>query len=113
MRNVIGPTALGLLILATGCVESGYPTTYGYQPYAAPAYYGRPTYYSAPPVYAAPAQTRYVAVPAPVYVARPAPPPRAAWGWRDDDRDGIPNRYDRDRNNDGVPDRFQRRGWNG
>ena len=96
MRNVIGPTALGLLILATGCVESGYPTTYGYQPYAAPAYYGRPTYYSAPPV----------------YVARPAPP-RAAWGWRDDDRDGIPNRYDRGRNNDGVPDRFQRRGWNG
>ena len=27
---------------------------------------------------------------------------------RDYDRDGIPNRYDRDANGDGVPDRFQR-----
>ena len=27
----------------------------------------------------------------------------------DYDRDGIPNRYDRDANGDGVPDRYQRR----
>ena len=26
----------------------------------------------------------------------------------DYDRDGIPNRYDRDANGDGVPDRYQR-----
>ena len=82
MRRVIGPIALGLLITATGCVEgNGYPATYGYQPYAAPAYYGRPTAYSATyaaPVYAAPAPTRYVAVPvygAPAYTARTVPPP--------------------------------------
>lgn len=120
MRNVIGWVAVGLLGTVTGCVESnGYPATYGYQPNAASAYYGRPTYYGTPiyqqpvyqpPVYQAPVQTRYVAVPVPAYAPRPAPSHRA-WGWRDDDRDGIPNRYDRDRNNDGIPDRVQRQGW--
>lgn len=30
-------------------------------------------------------------------------------GWRDEDRDGIPNRFDRDRDGDGVPNRFDRR----
>ena len=31
-------------------------------------------------------------------------------GWRrDQDRDGIPNRYDRDRDGDGVPTRYDRR----
>ena len=30
-------------------------------------------------------------------------------GWRDQDRDGVPNRYDRDRDNDGVPNRYDRR----
>lgn len=82
MRNVIGPIAVGLLITATGCIETnGYPTSYGYQPYAGTSYYGRPTYYS-PPVYQAPVQTRYVAVPAPsypvyapAYVAPPVPRP--------------------------------------
>ncbi|MCA0303633.1 MAG: hypothetical protein LCH95_14610 [Proteobacteria bacterium] len=75
MRRIIGPTALGLLIIATGCVENtGYPTTYGYQP--------QPTYYSARPVYyQAPAYTAPVYYGAPayraptVYVAQPAPPP--------------------------------------
>ncbi len=33
-------------------------------------------------------------------------PRRGPYG--DYDRDGIPNRYDRDRNCDGVPDRYQR-----
>ena len=28
--------------------------------------------------------------------------------YRDQDRDGIPNRYDRDRDGDGVPNRFDR-----
>jgi len=35
------------------------------------------------------------------------PPPRA-YGDRDRDRDGVPNRYDRDRDNDGVPNRYDR-----
>jgi hypothetical protein len=30
-------------------------------------------------------------------------------GWRDSDRDGVPNRYDRDRDGDGVPNRYDRR----
>lgn len=30
-------------------------------------------------------------------------------GWRDSDRDGIPNRVDRDRDGDGVPNRFDNR----
>ena len=85
MRSVIGPIALGLLITATGCVEStGYPATYGYQP--APTYYAaRPAYYQAP-VYAAPVYQpvytpppRYVAVP--VYV--PPPRPHHHRPWRD------------------------------
>ena len=35
---------------------------------------------------------------------------RNGWqrGYRDRDRDGIPNRYDRDRDNDGVPNRYDR-----
>lgn len=33
-------------------------------------------------------------------------PRRGPYG--DYDRDGVPNRYDRDRNNDGVADRYQR-----
>ena len=78
MRSVIGPIALGLLITATGCVEStGYPTTYGYRP--APTYYAptysaaRPIYYQPAPVYTPP--PRYVAVP--VYpTAYAAAPPR-------------------------------------
>jgi hypothetical protein len=31
------------------------------------------------------------------------------YGRRDNDRDGIPNRYDRDRDNDGTPNRYDRR----
>lgn len=33
------------------------------------------------------------------------PPPR---GHYYGDRDGVPNRYDRDRDNDGVPNRYDR-----
>lgn len=35
--------------------------------------------------------------------------PRYRNRWYDSDRDGIPNRYDRDRDNDGTPNRFDRR----
>ena len=74
MRSVIGPIALGLLITATGCVEStGYPTTYGYGYQPAPTYYAaRPVYYQAP-AYAPP--PRVVAVPVYTTTAYAPPPP--------------------------------------
>lgn len=121
MRNVKWLVATGLLVGASGCVEmDGYPTTgygggyprssyYGADTGYSGGYYNQPTYYQPAPVYvpvAAPprvlTQTRYVPV--------PTASSRSSWGRRDDDGDGIPNRYDRDRNNDGVPDRLQRRG---
>jgi hypothetical protein len=37
---------------------------------------------------------------------------RMAYGRRDQDRDGIPNRFDRDRDGDGVPNRWDRRPHN-
>lgn len=119
MRNVSWLAAAGLVIVTAGCVETtGYPTTYGYSPgyssgyttgygyqgysnnyYSQPsAYRSQPSYYYAPQQ----TQTRYVAVP----VAQPRSTSR---GMRDNDGDGIPNRYDRDKNGDGVPDRYQRR----
>jgi hypothetical protein len=33
-------------------------------------------------------------------------------GWGDRDRDGVPNRYDRDRDGDGVPNYYDRRPYN-
>ena len=38
------------------------------------------------------------------------PPPRGYYGYGDRDRDGVPNRYDRDRDRDrdGVPNRYDR-----
>lgn len=88
-----------------------------------PTYYGRPA-----PVYVQPHPT-YIQ-PRPVYVERQPyyvqPQPyyvdrhyRDEWRerhWRgrhgrgyDVDRDGVPNRYDRDRDGDGVPNRYDRR----
>ena len=40
---------------------------------------------------------------------QPAPPRHHDYGYRDRDRDGVPNRYDRDRDNDGVPNAYDRR----
>lgn len=124
MRNVSWLAAAGLVMVTAGCVETaGYPATYGYSPggYSpgygssgySPAYgysgssnnyysqpsYSRPQtpYYSQPRVVT---QTRYVPVASPT-------PRRGPYG--DYDRDGIPNRYDRDANGDGLPDRYQRR----
>ena len=34
---------------------------------------------------------------------------RPAYGWRDQDRDGLPDRVDRDRDGDGVGNRFDLR----
>ena len=119
MRCVSWLAAASLVMVTAGCVEqSGYPTTYGYNPgygssnygysngysnnyVSQPAYYRpAPTYYTPPPQVVT--QTRYVPVP----VSRPAPQYHRA---RDSDRDGIPDRYDRDKNGDGVPDKYQRR----
>jgi hypothetical protein len=56
-----------------------------------------------------------VVVPAPILVQRPVQ--ARHHGWRDSDRDGIPNRYDRvdnrritpwDRDGDGIPNRYDR-----
>lgn len=41
-------------------------------------------------------------------VAQPAPR-HNDYGYRDRDRDGVPNRYDRDRDGDGVPNAYDRR----
>lgn len=80
--------------------------------YAQPA----PVYVQPQPVYVQPGpvyvQPRPVYVqPGPVYFERYE---RREWhehrgnGWRDRDRDGIPNRFDRDRDGDGVPNRWDR-----
>ena len=81
-----------------------------------PSYYQQPTYYQQPAYYQPPpqvvTQTRYVPVPTATSAQRPYGT-RSSWGSRDNDGDGIPNRYDRDRNNDGIPDRQQRRNRSG
>jgi len=121
MRCVSWLAAASLMVVTTGCVEqSGYPTTYGYSPGYGSSNYGssrgysnnyvsQPAYYRPAPTYYAPppqvvTQTRYVPVP----VAPPRPQYHRA---RDSDRDGIPDRYDRDRNGDGVRDKYQRSHW--
>jgi len=113
MRNVSWLAAAGLVIVTAGCVEQGgYPTTYGYSPgYSSPgygysgysnSYYSQPSYYrSQPTYYSQPVVTQ------PRYVPVASPTPRRG-PYGDYDRDGIPNRYDRDKNGDGVPDRYQR-----
>ena len=77
-----------LLGLATaglsGCVAYPYDAGYGYG-YSAPAVYPQATF---------------------IYDSGPAHQPR---GYRDRDRDGVPNRYDRDRDGDGVRNRDDRR----
>jgi hypothetical protein len=127
MRNVKWLIAAGLVVAATGCVETnGYPTTsYGGYPsygggypsgYDSSGYgygYSQPSYYQPAPVVT---QTRYVPVPVASpprvvtrtqYVPVPTPSGRGS-SRRDSDGDGIPDRYDRDKNGDGIPDRLQR-----
>lgn len=125
MRNIKWLVAAGLLVAATGCVETnGYPGTSmggypgGYGGYPSNGYYGQPAYsggggfFGGQPTYYQQPQTRYV--PVPVTQTRYVPVrSRSSWGQRDSDGDGIPNRYDRDKNNDGIPDRQQRRGQAG
>ena len=120
MQNVSWLAAAGLVMVTAGCVETGgYPTTYGYSPGYGSSGYGSPAYgysgysnnYSSQPSYYRP-QTTYYSQPRVVtqtrYVPVASPTPRRG-PYGDYDRDGIPNRYDRDANGDGLPDRYQRR----
>ena len=100
------------LIAATtaGCVETnGYPTTANTNGYPVATYNnGYPTAaynnsypnpaYNRPPAYATPAYNNSVRTTNSV--------PRTGPNG-DYDRDGVPNKYDRDANGDGVPDRVQ------
>ena len=99
--------AAGLVALTAGCVQETYtPSTAYVQP--APTYYAQPT----PTYYAQPAPTTYYAQPTTTYHAQPtAAQSQRYWNssQADADRDGIPNRYDRDANGDRVPDRYQGR----
>jgi hypothetical protein len=100
------------LIAATtaGCVETnGYPTTANTNGYPVATYNnGYPTAaynnsypnpaYNRPPAYTTPAYNNGVRTTNNV--------PRTGPNG-DYDRDGVPNKYDRDANGDGVPDRVQ------
>ena len=103
MRILTGLLATGLAAATVaGCMgETGYPGSYGYPSAAynrAPVYYSTSTAYNRGPVYATP------------YYGTPygATTPSRYGPNGDYDRDGIPNRCDRDANGDGVPDRYQR-----
>lgn len=85
----------GLLAATAACTQ-----TAGYQPGYQAGY--QPGY-----------QSGYQTAPAPRYGYNPGYYNNNTYNSRrgpngDYDRDGVPNRYDRDANGDGVPDRFQR-----
>jgi hypothetical protein len=93
MRNVKWLMAAGLVAVTAGCVEqSGYPNTSYNRGYNSNGYYASNSggYYGSDGRYYSNSTT-----------SRRGPN-------GDYDRDGIPNRYDRDANGDGVPDRYQR-----
>ena len=100
---------LGLSAFLSGCVAvpyDGYNTSYGASyssGYGGSGYYGY-GYNSPAPVYTAPT---YIYTP-PVYRHRPPAYRGGRGGWGDQDRDGIPNRRDRDRDGDGIPNRVDR-----
>jgi hypothetical protein len=100
MRTMKWLLAAGMTAATTAActAETGYyPSSYGYYPSTSYSrgYYSSPYYYSSRPVYYGSSS----------YTAQ-RPPRRGPYG--DYDRDGIPNRYDRDANGDGIPDRWQR-----
>ncbi len=101
MRNAKWLSAISLIIGSAACTtDSGYyPTTsYGR------GYYGNNGYYYNAPAASHGTRSAYYNAGS-SYYPRSAPR-RGPKG--DYDRDGIPNRYDRDANGDGVPDRWQR-----
>lgn len=93
MRSMKWLLAAGLIAATAACTTDGgyYPNT-GYNNGYNNGYYRSGSYYAPSTAY----NSGYYAT----------PPRRGPNG--DYDRDGIPNRYDRDANGDGVPDRYQR-----
>ena len=107
MRSTKWLLAAGLVAATAACTTDGgyYPNTSynsgynsGYYPSSS---YNRSSYYGSSPGYYVPSSSYNSGY----YTANRAPR-RGPNG--DYDRDGIPNKYDRDANGDGVPDRFQR-----
>lgn len=109
MRNLKWLTAAGLIAATTAActTDSGYypSTSYNrgyypstasstYYPSTSSGYYSNGVYYSNNTAYNN------------SYYAANRTPRRGPYG--DYDRDGVPNRYDRDANGDGIPDRYQR-----
>ena len=109
MRNVKWILAAGLIATSTAActTEAGYPTTSYNNGSSNTGYYApapaRSGYYAP-----APATTGYYA-PAPASSGYYAPTTASRRGPNGDlDRDGVPNKYDRDANGDRIPDRYQR-----
>lgn len=111
MRFVQGLFAAGLIAATTAaCTDPyGYPTTaYSNAPYGSSTPYRSGYGYSSGSGYYAPNANAYYR-PAPVYAAPAYATATPRYGANGDyDRDGVPNKYDRDANGDGVPDRYQR-----
>jgi hypothetical protein len=97
MHNIKWLLAAGLIAATTAaCTEQyGYPSTSYNNGYyrSGNGYYSNGTYYSN----ATPSYPNYA-----------SSSPRRYGPNGDYDRDGIPNKYDRDANGDGIPDRYQR-----
>lgn len=107
MRSTKWLLAAGLVAATAACTTDGgyYPNTSynsgynsGYYPSSS---YNRSSYYGSSPGYYTPSSSYSSG-----YYTANRTPRRGPNG--DYDRDGIPNKYDRDANGDGVPDRFQR-----
>jgi hypothetical protein len=108
MRNTKWLLAAGLIAATTAActTDSGhYPSTSynsGYYPSTAAYYPSSSAYY---PSTSRSYYSNSTAYNNSYYTANRTPR-RGPYG--DYDRDGVPNRYDRDANGDGVPDRYQR-----
>ena len=103
MRTTKWLLAAGLVATTAACTTDGgyYPnTSYNSGYYYPSSSYSR-SYYSSSPTYYYPSSSYSSS-----YYTANRTPRRGPYG--DYDRDGIPNRYDRDANGDGVPDRYQR-----
>jgi hypothetical protein len=102
--------AAGLLAATAACTQTGYDNSYAYNS----GYNTRPVYnngyYAAQPApaYSNSYYAQNNAYNRPAYYNNNAYTPARRGPNGDYDRDGIPNRRDRDANGDGVPDAFQR-----
>ena len=97
MRTTKWLLAAGLVAATAACTTDGgyYPST----SYNSGYYYPSSSYQSGSSYYPS---SSYGSS----YYTANRTPRRGPYG--DYDRDGVPNRYDRDANGDGVPDRYQR-----